>query len=129
MRHLVLALAAALGWLGDAAACSLPADAGAPLVGGPVQLAWRSLPARIAVSQPFELRVALCPTEARLVRVDATMPEHGHGMNYRPSVSTLGPGRIRVQGMLWHMAGRWELRFDVESGGTTTTLRQSVELK
>ena len=110
------------------AACPPPPEAGARLDSGPVQLAWRAEPAPIAVSQPFALRVTLCPIDVRLLRVDATMPEHRHGMNYRPSVQALGDGVWRVEGLLWHMAGRWELRLDVDAAGAVHTLRQSVML-
>lgn len=111
-----------------AAACSLPAEAGARLDEGPVQLAWRAEPSP-AVGRGFVLHVVLCPADARLVRVDATMPDHRHGMNYRPSLHALGEGRWRADGLLWHMAGRWELRFDVETGGSRHTLRQDVQLR
>jgi hypothetical protein len=94
-----------------------------------VQLAWRAEPAPIAVSRPFALLVTLCPADARLLRVDASMPEHRHGMNYRPSLQPLGGGRWRVEGLLWHMAGRWELRLEVEAAGATHVLRQSVTLQ
>lgn len=122
-----------LAWLLAAAApafaaCPPPPEAGARLDGGPVQLAWRAEPASIAVSRPFALLVTLCPADARLLRVDATMPEHRHGMNYRPSLQPLGGGVWRVEGLLWHMAGRWELRLDVEAAGATHILRQSVTL-
>lgn len=110
------------------AACTLPASAGTILSGADVQLAWQATPEPIAVSRPFQLRVSICPANARLARVDATMPEHRHGMNYRPSVRPLGEGRWTVDGMLWHMSGRWELRFDVEAEGRLQTLRQSVTL-
>lgn len=112
-----------------AAACTLPPDAGERLAAGAVQAAWRAVPAPIAVSQPFALVVTLCPAEARLQRVDATMPDHRHGMNYRPVVQPLGDGRWRAEGLLWHMGGRWELRLDVEHAGTTRSLRQSVVLR
>ena len=108
------------------AACPPPTEAGERLDSGPVQLAWRAEPAPIAVSRPFALLVTLCPADARLLRVDATMPEHRHGMNYRPSVQPLGGGAWRVEGLLWHMGGRWELRLDVESAGVTHTLRHAV---
>lgn len=110
-----------------AAACTLPADAGATLAEGPVQLAWRAEPAP-AIGRGFALHLAVCPANARLVRVDATMPDHRHGMNYRPSLHALGEGRWRADGLLWHMGGRWELRFDVEAGGVRHTLRQDVPL-
>jgi len=111
------------------AACPPAPEAGQPLASGPVQLAWRAEPEAIAVSRPFALRVTLCPPDARLLRVDATMPEHRHGMNYRPSLQPLGDGVWRAEGLLWHMSGRWELRLDVEAAGATHTLRQSVTLR
>jgi hypothetical protein len=111
------------------AVCPPPPEAGARLQSGPVQLAWRAEPEPIAVSRPFALLVTLCPVDARLLRVDATMPEHRHGMNYRPSLQALGDGVWRVEGLLWHMSGRWELRLDVEAAGVTHTLRQSVTLQ
>lgn len=109
--------------------CTLPAQAGARLVSGPVQLAWRAEPGTIVVGQPFAVLVTLCPADAQLQRVDATMPEHRHGMNYRPSLQDLGGGRWQAQGLLWHMAGRWELRMDVAAAGATYTLRQGVTLR
>ena len=44
-------------------------------------------------------------------------------------MTPLGGGRWRAQGLLWHMAGRWELRLDVSAAGATHTLRQAVELQ
>jgi hypothetical protein len=111
-------------------ACPPAAEAGELLTAGAVQAAWRSEPAVRTVGQPFLMWVTLCPAEARLLRVDATMPEHRHGMNYRPTVHPVGEGRWRVEGLLWHMAGRWELRLDVQQGGDTpVSLRQSVLLR
>lgn len=122
---LVLALAGAAP---AAQGCSLPPEAGVRLQAGPVQAAWRAEPAPIVVGRPFVLWVTLCPAGAELVRVDARMPEHRHGMNYRPSVSKASDGRWRVEGLLWHMAGHWELRLDVDAAGTRHALRQSVTL-
>lgn len=115
--------------LAQADACALLAEAGTRLGEGPAALAWHAVPERIAIGRPFTLRVSTCPA-AKLVRVDATMPEHRHGMNYRPSVHDEGEGRWRAEGLLWHMAGRWELRFDlVDAAGTKHTLRHAVELR
>jgi hypothetical protein len=112
-----------------ALACPLkPAD-GALVQQGAVQLAWRTDPAAIVNGQPFVMHVALCPAAATLLRVDATMPEHRHGMNYRPTLKPQGPGAWRVDGLLWHMAGRWELRWDVQLEGRTEVLRASVTLR
>ena len=45
--------------------------------------------------------------------VDARMPEHRHGMNYRARVSE-SRRNLRGRGLLFHMPGLWQLMFDVE---------------
>lgn len=120
----LLVWAASRAW----AACPAPpADAQVASSGG-VQAAWLAEPTPVRVGQPFALRVQLCPAQARLLRVHARMPEHRHGMNYRASVKPLGQGQWRVEGMLWHMSGHWELRLDVSSQGLEHQLVQSVQL-
>jgi hypothetical protein len=109
-------------------ACPPAPAAAQSLRQGAVQVAWWAEPAPIAVGQPFVLQLQLCPADAQLLRVDATMPEHRHGMNYKPSLKPLGGGRWQAEGLLWHMAGRWELRLDVRNGGAEHRLLQSVTL-
>jgi hypothetical protein len=79
-------------------------------------IAMRPEPIRMEVGQPFMLIMNVCTKggdAAELVRVDATMPEHKHGMNYAPTIKSLGDGRYRVDGLLFHMPGSWEIAFDV----------------
>jgi hypothetical protein len=133
--HLLLAVLVAgpLGALAQPAsapaeACP-PAAAGATVLRqGGVQATWVAEPAP-AVSKPFALRVELCPARAELVRVDATMPEHRHGMNYRPRLVPAGPGRWTVDGLVWHMPGRWELLLVARLDGREERLVQSVVLR
>ena len=98
------------------------------MAGAGLQAAWQADPAPIAVGRPFALLLSLCPVQAQLLRVDATMPDHRHGMNYRPTLQDLGGGRWRVEGLLWHMSGRWELRMDVSLQDQTQVLRHLVTL-
>jgi hypothetical protein len=120
-----LALALAL----PALACPPEPVDGRVLAGEGVTVAWRvEGGAAIPLAQPFALSVRLCPADAELLAVDATMPSHRHGMNYRPSLKPLGGGRWRVEGLLWHMRGAWELRLDLRHGGRSVVLRQGVEL-
>lgn len=107
------------------AACPLPATA---LHQGAVQAAWSADTTPIAVGRHFTIHVRLCPVDAVLARVDATMPAHRHGMNYRPSIKPMGDGRWHVEGLMFHMPGDWELRLDVQAGGRTETLRQNIAL-
>ena len=110
------------------ATCPAPPAGAAVMVDGPVQAVWQAEPSPITVGRPFALWVTLCPADAVLLRVDATMPEHRHGMNYRPSLKPLGEGGWRVEGLLWQMSGRWELTLDLQVKGQHHRLRQSVSL-
>jgi hypothetical protein len=124
--------AAGLAWFlaaGPLSAACPPAPAdGALLSAGAVQAAWRVDGAAIAVGRHFTLLVQVCPAEVQLLKVDASMPAHRHGMNYRPGLVALGDGRWRAEGLMFHMAGAWELRFDVEAGGRTEHLADTVQL-
>ena len=113
------------------AACPPTAGDGTRLASGPLQLAWRvvGVPPDVAVGRHFAIEVQLCPADAGLTRVDASMPAHRHGMNYRPSLTALGEGRYRAEGLMFHMAGDWELRFDVELAGQRLSLSDGVVLR
>lgn len=97
------------------------------------RLAWRSDPAPVPVGRLFALEVAVCPRGAgggaAALVVDARMPGHGHGMNYKPSVKPAGDGRYRVEGMMFHMPGQWELAFELREGGRTERLVQPVAVR
>ena len=113
---------------GARAACLQPPPGAQVMSEGEVRAAWVAQPAP-EVGRPFVLQVFLCPEQAELVRVDAQMPEHRHGMNYRTSLKPMGQGLWRVEGLLWHMSGRWELRLDVRHQGVQHRLLRSVQLQ
>ncbi len=90
-------------------------------------------PHPVPVGAHFVVDFAVCAREnappPQSVRVDATMPEHRHGMNYRPTLATVAPGVYRAEGLLFHMPGRWEFAFDVVAGGGTQRLTSSVVVR
>lgn len=112
-----------------------PAALGCELPGGPAEklqsaahtILYRAAPAP-RVGQHFALELAVCPAPAEL-RVDAWMPAHRHGMNYRPSVTALGAGRYRAEGLLFHMPGRWELLFELRGGGAAERIAHPVQIE
>jgi hypothetical protein len=126
----------ALGLLaaGPALACGEALGAGAQrLDSAQFQLAYKPTPAPIPVGRHFAIDFVLCPRDGAAppaeVRVDATMPEHKHGMNYRPSVKALAPGQYRAEGLMFHMPGRWELVFELRGAGTSPLrLTQSLQV-
>ncbi len=125
-----------------AAMFALPARADCPLdlgrgtgwvvFSGHYMIAFRPDPMVIEVNSPFALIMNVCAKNgqpAELVAVDAQMPEHRHGMNYKTTVVANGEGRYRVDGLVFHMPGRWELNFDVRSGEETERLSHDILLK
>ena len=63
------------------------------------------------------------------IAIDATMPAHGHGMNYRPAAARTGPGHYRFTGLMLHMPGTWRVTFDLIQGAKRTRLTHEVNLK
>ena len=126
LRRLSVAL---IGLLlgGGAAGCELPP--GVRVESERVAISYRTTPAKIEVGKPFVLELAACAKQGALhagrVRMDATMPEHRHGMNYRVKVVPVAEGRYRSEGWLFHMPGRWEFAFEL--GGERLTHGVRIE--
>jgi len=103
-----------------AQACPLTAADGERLTGSSVSIAWRAEPAAIPIGRHFSLRLLACTPEQRpfagTLAVDASMPVHRHGMNYRATVRSEGNGRFVVEGLLFHMPGQWRIAIDADTG-------------
>jgi len=91
-------------------------------------LAYRLEPGKVAVGKPFAIEIGYCAKGPGMPRlsIDAEMPDHRHGMNYRPRLTVTGPGRARVEGMVFHMPGRWDLLFDLEDAAGHERLRDAL---
>jgi hypothetical protein len=104
-----------------------------PLESKNYALVFRTQPEKIEIGKHFAVELALCQNDGAAapesVRVNAHMPEHRHGMNYKTTVTSSGPGRYRAEGLMFHMPGRWEYIFEVRSAGTTERLTTSVQLQ
>ena len=110
---------------GAAAACELPP--GVRIESAQLNISYWTRPAKIAVGEPFVLELAACPKAGAAVpdrvRLDAHMPEHRHGMNYKTRVVPTGVGRFHSEGWLFHMPGRWEFVFDLGAERLTHSIR------
>jgi hypothetical protein len=132
----IRAAAGVVGLLASVAAveaCEAPAEftPRGRLESAGVVVLFRTLPPVIALGQHFAIEAVVCGdgTPPALMRVDAQMPEHRHGMNYRPTLASKGGGRYVAEGLLFHMPGRWELSFDVDGGGRRTRLATDVVIE
>jgi hypothetical protein len=73
----------------------------------------------IPVGKLFAVRVQVCSKNSSDVvsglKIDADMPAHKHGMNYKPSVSKQSDTVFFAQGLMFHMPGQWRLQFEFET--------------
>jgi hypothetical protein len=119
--------------IATAQACSAVLPGGKQVESERYSVGFRTQPERVSVGKHFTVELAVCPKAGaqppESVRVDAHMPEHRHGMNYKADVVAAPGGRYRAEGLMFHMPGRWEFIFDVRSGGRTDRLTQSLALE
>ncbi|HYE94008.1 MAG TPA: hypothetical protein VEA38_23455 [Terriglobales bacterium] len=124
-----LAPAAALAQRAAAPACEAPGFTPRGRVeSAGVVVVYRIAPPAIELGRHFQIEALVCAAggAARLTGVDADMPAHRHGMNYRATVAAQAPGRYLAEGLLFHMPGRWRLLFDVEHAGRRARLASDV---
>jgi hypothetical protein len=128
MRAPLAALLALPALAAAAPACELPGGSAQTIQSAHYLVLYRTQPAPLKVGRHFAVEFAVCPAPES-VRVDAGMPEHRHGMNYRPSVTATGEGRYRAEGLMLHMAGKWELVFEMRARDSVERAVQVVRLE
>jgi hypothetical protein len=117
------------------AACgeALPAPGREHAEAAGLEVAFVPRPLPVVVGRHFELDVVVCAPPGRerpaALRVDADMPAHRHGMNYRASVEALGDGRFAVKGLMFHMPGRWRFIFDLGDGAQPVRVTREVDVE
>jgi hypothetical protein len=96
-------------------------------------IVYKTVPEPVKVGTHFAVDFAVCPRAPAdappTVRVDASMPAHRHGMNYRAVVTAKSAELFRAEGLLFHMPGLWELTFDVDGGGRIERLASPLQLE
>lgn len=96
-------------------------------------LAWRPIghagvPRNVEFSADVLLMRAGQLVTGAFLQVTGYMPAHGHGMVQLPQAVELGEGSYRVDGMLLHMRGSWQVRFSVVADRTVETVSYEFEL-
>jgi hypothetical protein len=69
------------------------------------------------LNEIFSFEVELVDGPAESVSVNADMPAHGHGMITEPVVIKIDETHYRVDGMMLHMPGYWEIYVEVSRNG------------
>ncbi|MFK7995557.1 MAG: amidohydrolase family protein [Granulosicoccus sp.] len=88
----------------------------------------------IEVGEAFSIMLTLCggDLDSADVVLDATMPAHGHGMNYTPehSVVSTEPDfmQVRVNGLRLHMPGDWQWSVTMRRNNLRTQAYEDFQL-
>ncbi len=97
------------------------------------EIVFAPVPAPIIAGKLFALDIAVCPRDGAAppdaLLIDAVMPDHRHGMNYRPVVVARGAGSFRADGLMFHMPGRWDILFDLVTSAGTERLVATTHLE
>jgi hypothetical protein len=134
MRRSIAAAAAlaSLALSSAAVACPLPEQGFRRRTWESGELAYRLEPGQLRVGQFFAVDVIVCPAQGappiRPASIVATMPAHGHGMNYRPSMERIAPDRYRFTGLMLHMPGRWLMSFGFTQGDKGKLIIEPIDL-
>ncbi len=84
----------------------------------------------VPLAQPFSILIEVCnETPVREILVDAIMPAHQHGLNYTPKVTALDEGKFRIDDLLFHMPGLWELQVDLDFNGQSVSYTSELALR
>ncbi|MBX9588447.1 MAG: FixH family protein [Hyphomonadaceae bacterium] len=129
----LVSLALSAGTIAHPAAACPTAEQGFRRLASPeAEIAYRWAPPALKAGQFFTAEVVTCRTRwgeaVHDIKIDAAMPAHGHGMNYRPSAVAIAPGHYRFTGLMLHMPGTWRITIDLLQGGRHTRLTHEVDL-
>lgn len=88
----------------------------------------------VPLNQPFGFEIRIERKDSGdlqpiSISVDARMPQHRHGMVHQPVISRVSDQVYRVDNMLFHMPGRWELYVDVTQDYVTERLSLEILLE
>lgn len=73
-------------------------------------------PTPVKIGEPFSIDFLVCADPQPSIgniRLDATMPAHKHGMNYKPEIVEVADNIYRGSGMFFHMPGEWQISVEL----------------
>ena len=102
----------------NAAACTIP-DGWTMMQVEQAQssmIALKLPPTPVKIGELFSIDILVCADPQPgigNIRLDAKMPAHKHGMNYKPEIKEMADNMYRGSGMFFHMPGEWQISVDL----------------
>ena len=101
------------------------------LTAGDFTFTLASDPTMMPLNSLFSLTVTVSDADGSAVEgtltFDARMPDHDHGMNVQPTVSSSAAGEYLIEGVNLHMPGTWKLDFSIDVDGSVTAATVDYE--
>ena len=64
------------------------------------------------------------------IQVSGGMPEHDHGLPTSPRATrNLGNGDYLIEGLKFHMGGRWQVTFSIQQGAISDSVTFNLDLQ
>ncbi|MEM7750628.1 MAG: hypothetical protein AAF346_20430 [Pseudomonadota bacterium] len=89
-------------------------------------------PAIVSVGSPFSASVVICGAKGTAIErftIDATMPRHRHGMNYKPKIVSGAKHTYEASGLFFHMPGLWRFEVTVQAKQKRQRFTYDVDVK
>jgi hypothetical protein len=97
-----------------------------------VTLHYRIDPSPLPIAQHFSMPFLVCrggqPLALDSLELDALMPTHGHGMNYKANIEIQHDGLIEATGMLLHLPGPWQISVDLSNDDLARQIKIDYQL-
>ena len=133
VKLLMLGLLTIVGMATVALACPIDTKVGMVTENDQYRIALTFDQSEIKVSEPFHLYLEICRNDEKTfqgqIKVDAQMPAHGHGMNYRPTLTEDAPNLFKGEGFVFHMPGRWQFEIRAIEDKKASNLVIDYQLK
>lgn len=86
----------------------------------------------VPLNAPFDAQIQICSQSDTFpsgIMVDATMPAHKHGMNYKANVKRINDHQYVVENLLFHMLGIWRLEVTAYKSNQPYRFTRDVKLQ
>ncbi|MCB9637723.1 MAG: FixH family protein [Myxococcales bacterium] len=94
---------------------------------GTYRITYAPSPDPIPLNENFGLMITVEYADGRemtlpedlTVKADGFMPEHNHGMLQAPTVQKESSAKYKIEGMKFHMPGKWQLKVEITTNNKT----------
>jgi hypothetical protein len=100
--------------------------------GAPFKVMLELNPKPVVVSSPVQAKIGVCIGQGisiTRIAINATMPLHRHGMNYRATLRRQVGNTFKATGLFFHMPGLWRIEVSVRKDQQTLRYFHDVEVK